>query len=60
MEKGLTEWEQLMLDIAGAKDDLKRSKELGSIDLELKVNDRLNLLLEEKKRLTTRFNSAGN
>ena len=60
MEKGPTEWEQLMLDIADAKDDIKRSKELRNIDLEVKVNERLNLLLKEKERLTNRFNSAGN
>ena len=60
MEKGLPDSEQLMLDIAEAKDDLRRAKNLGNIDLELKYIERLNLLLEEKKRLTTNASSVGN
>ena len=58
MEKGLSELEKLMLDIAEAKDDLKRVR--GDRDLELRYSGILELLLEKEKRLTTNVSSAGN
>ena len=58
MEKGLSELEQLKLDIDEAKDDIKRVR--GDKELELKYIDRLNLLLETKKLLTTNISSVGN
>lgn len=48
MEAKLADLEE---EIKEARADLKRAQKLGNVDLELKVNDRLNLLLEEKRDL---------
>ena len=60
MEKGLSELEEVKLRIVKAENDLERAKNLGNIDLELKIYGVLELLLEEKKRLTTNASSVGN
>ena len=60
MEQGLSELEEVKLRIVKAENDLERAKTLGILELELKYIERLNLLLEEKKRLTTNVSSVGN
>jgi hypothetical protein len=40
-------------DIREAETDLREVKRDGDRELQLEINDRLNLLLEEKKQLTT-------
>jgi F0F1-type ATP synthase membrane subunit b/b' len=51
------ELQEVKRRIQKAEADLERAQERGNEELELKVNDRLNLLLnlllEDKKRLTT-------
>lgn len=42
-----------MRDIREAETDLREVKRDGDRELQLEINDRLNLLLEEKKQLTT-------
>jgi hypothetical protein len=47
------ELQEVKRDIREAKNDLKRAQERGNEELELKYSGILELLLEEKKRLTT-------
>jgi septal ring factor EnvC (AmiA/AmiB activator) len=47
------ELEEVKRDIQKAKADLERAQERGDRELEWERDRRLNLLLEEKKRLTT-------
>jgi hypothetical protein len=57
MEGVVSELDQIKLDIAEAKDDLRRAKARNNVELELEIYGTLKLLLREKERLTS--SSAG-